>query len=128
VITLVYVALGGAVGALARYGLGGWVQARAGLSFPLGTLVVNVLGCVLIGFGIRYMEAARFPPETRALLAIGVLGAFTTFSTFSYETLALMEDGAWFRAGLYVVGSVVLGLTGAWVGAMLSAHLVHARP
>lgn len=125
---LLYIALGGAAGALARYGLGGWVQDRAGFGFPWGTLVVNVLGCLLIGFAMRYLEAVRLAPEVRALTAVGILGAFTTFSTFSYETVALIEDGAWGRAAGYALGSLILGIAAVWVGMSTSAYVLQARP
>lgn len=126
--TLLYIAIGGAVGALARYGLGGWVQSRAGFGFPWGTLVVNLLGCLLIGFGVRYLEAVPLGPEVRALVAVGVLGAFTTFSTFSYETVALLEDGAWGRAAGYSFGSLVLGIAAVYIGMSFSGYVLQARP
>lgn len=126
--TLLYIAVGGAGGALARYALAGWIQDRAGFGFPWGTLVVNVLGCLLIGFAMRYLEALRVGPEVRALVAVGVLGGFTTFSTFGYETVALMEDGAWGRAGGYAVGSFVLGIVAVYIGISVSAYVLQARP
>ncbi len=125
--TLLFIALGGAAGALARYGVSGWVQDRAGFGFPAGTMVVNVLGCLLIGFAMRYLEAVRLAPEVRALVTVGMLGAFTTFSTFSYETVALLEDGAWPRAAGYAAGSVVLGLASVYAGVFLSAYVLQAR-
>ncbi len=125
--TLLFIALGGAAGALARYGLAGWVQDRAGFGFPAGTMVVNVLGCLLIGFAMRYLEAVRLAPDVRALVTVGMLGAFTTFSTFSYETVALLEDGAWTRAAGYAAGSVVLGLAAVYAGVFLSAYVLQAR-
>jgi CrcB protein len=124
---LLYIAVGGAVGAVARYGVAGWVQDRAGFAFPWGTLVVNVLGSLLIGFALRYLEAVRWTPELRALVTIGLLGAFTTFSTFSYETVGLLEDGEWLRAGLYAAGSVVLGLVAVYVGLMTAGYVLHLR-
>lgn len=122
-----YIAIGGAVGALARYGLGGWVQSRAGFGFPWGTLIVNVLGCLMIGFAMRYLEAVRLPAEMRALIGVGVLGAFTTFSTFSYETVALVEEGAWARAAAYSIGSLALGIVAVYAGISLSRYLLHVR-
>lgn len=126
-ILVLYVAVGGAVGAVARYGLGGWVQERAGFGFPLGTLVVNVLGSVLIGFAVRYVEVMRTTPEVRALVAVGLLGAFTTFSTYSYETVSLLEDGEWLRAGLYAVGSLLLGLAAVYAGLWAAALVLPGR-
>jgi CrcB protein len=118
-----YIAIGGAVGALARQGLGGWVQARAGERFPLGTLTVNVLGCLLLGIAIRVFETARVSPELRAMIAVGVLGAFTTFSTYTYETVLLIQGGAWTRAFLYAVGSLALGLAAVHLGMTLAGHV-----
>jgi CrcB protein len=124
---LLYIAFGGAAGSLARYGLSGLVQHRAGFGFPWGTLVVNVLGCLLIGLSLRYLEGMRLAPEMRALVGVGVLGAFTTFSTFSYETVALLEDGAWGRAAGYAGGSLALGIVAVYVGITLSGYLLHVR-
>jgi len=125
--TLLYIALGGAAGAVARYGLGGWIQGRAGFGFPVGTLMVNVLGSLLAGCSLRYLEAVRLGPEMRALVAVGLLGAFTTFSTFSYETVMLLEEGAWGRAAGYALGSLALGITAVYVGFAISAYLLHVR-
>lgn len=122
--TLLYIALGGAVGAVARFGLGGWVQDRTGFAFPWGTLVVNVLGCLLVGFAIRHLEAVRVEPEVRALITVGLVGSFTTFSTFSYEAVALLETGAWTRAALYSLGSLVLGIAAVFCGVWLSAYIL----
>jgi CrcB protein len=124
---LLYIALGGAVGAVARYGVGGWVQARTGFGFPWGTLAVNVLGALLIGFALRYLEAVRLSAEVRALVIIGMLGAFTTFSTFSYETVALLQDGEWLRAGAYAFGSLVLGLVAVVVGLSAASYVLQVR-
>ncbi|MDZ7781080.1 MAG: fluoride efflux transporter CrcB [Gemmatimonadota bacterium] len=121
--TLLYIALGGAAGALARYGLGGWVQNRIAVAFPWGTLTVNVIGCLLIGLSIPYLEALRVKPDVRMLVAVGVLGAFTTFSAFGYETVALLREGAWPRAVGYVGASVILGIGMVWVGIRLSTIL-----
>ncbi|MGD8276599.1 MAG: fluoride efflux transporter CrcB [Gemmatimonadota bacterium] len=123
-----WVALGGAIGASARYGVGGWVHARLGSDFPWGTLVVNVAGSLLIGFALRYLEATRLSPDMRALITIGVLGAFTTFSTFSYETVTLLEGGAWMRAFTYATGSFVLGLAAAGAGITMARHLLQVHP
>ncbi|HKJ93206.1 MAG TPA: fluoride efflux transporter CrcB [Longimicrobiales bacterium] len=124
---LLYIALGGALGAVARYGVGGWVQARAGFGFPWGTLAVNVAGALLIGFAMRYLAAVRLSPEVRALIIIGGLGAFTTFSTFSYETVALLEDGEWLRAGMYATASLVLGLLAVYAGSAAAGWVLQVR-
>ena len=118
--TLAYVALGGALGALARYGISGWVYDRMGENFPWGTLAVNLVGCLALGLVIRWLQVSAVAPEVRPFLTIGVLGAFTTFSTFSYETVALLQEGQWLRAGLYMGGSVVLGLIAMVAGMALA--------
>ena len=124
--TLAYVALGGALGALARYGISGWVYDRMGESFPWGTLVVNLLGCLVLGVAIRWLQVTAVAPGVRPFLTIGLLGAFTTFSTFSYETVALLQEGQWLRAGLYVGGSVALGLIAMMAGMALATTLARA--
>lgn len=124
--TLAFVALGGALGALARYGLSGWVYDRMGAGFPWGTLVVNVAGCLALGLVIRWLQVAAVAPESRPFLTIGLLGAFTTFSTFSYETVALLQEGQWVRAGLYLGGSVALGIVAMVAGMALASALARA--
>ncbi len=117
------VAAGSAVGALARYflvaGLG-----QFGAGFPLGTLAANAFGSFMMGVLIEVMALVWSPsPELRALLVVGVLGSFTTFSTFSVDVLVLFERGASGQAGLYLVGSVALSLAGIYAG-MRSMRLV----
>ena len=124
--TLAYVALGGALGALARYGISGWVYDRMGENFPWGTLVVNLVGCLALGLVIRWLQVAAVAPEVRPFLTIGLLGAFTTFSTFSFETVALLQEGQWLRAGLYMGGSVVLGLIAMVAGMALATAFARA--
>lgn len=113
---LLLVALGGGAGALARYLLGGWVQRWAGAGFPWGTLTVNLVGCLVAGFVIRWLGGMAEATQMRALVAVGFLGAFTTFSTFGVETVALLQRGEWLRGTVYVLASVGFGLLGAWVG------------
>ncbi|MFO7894713.1 MAG: fluoride efflux transporter CrcB [Longimicrobiales bacterium] len=112
---LLLIAAAGALGAVARYGLSGWVQGRATF-FPWGTLVVNVLGSFLLGLAFRYLEATTLPAEWRQAVTVGFLGAFTTFSTFSYEAVAMIQDGDWHQAGWYVLASVALGLAAVVAG------------
>jgi fluoride exporter len=117
------IALAGAFGAVARYGLSGLVQRFAGPRFPLGTLAVNVLGCFLLGLlATLSLERWSISPTTRTAVLIGFLGAFTTFSTFSYETLALMREGAVWRAALNVLLSVVVCLTACWAGVTVASR------
>lgn len=123
---LVAVASGGALGAVARYLASGWVQDATGGFFPWGTLVVNAVGSFLLGFSMIWLQSTLASSEVRALVTIGFLGSFTTFSTFSYETLALVRDGAWWRAGGYAAGSMALGLGAVVAGGALAA-VVFAR-
>jgi CrcB protein len=107
---VVIIGIGGALGALTRYGIALWVGQRWGRSFPLGTFVINVSGSFLIGL-LMTLLAERFTvnPQWRLLLVVGFLGAYTTFSTFEYETGALLKDGEWTFAMLNVILSVVVG-------------------
>ena len=117
---LLYIALGGALGSVARYVLGTALQRPE--SFPVGTLAVNVAGSFMVGLVVRLaLETAYVPSEARAFLAVGFCGGFTTFSTFAWEVLALAEQGAWGRSTAYLVLSVVLSLL-ACVAGMASAR------
>ncbi|MCS6774129.1 MAG: fluoride efflux transporter CrcB [Anaerolineae bacterium] len=119
---ILLIGAGGFIGAVLRYWLSGYVQrlARSEL-FPLGTLGVNVLGCLLIGF-LSYLAEARsaFTPELRALVFTGILGGFTTFSTFSNETFNLLRGGEGLSALLNLVAHVVLGIGSVWLGRTLA--------
>lgn len=117
---LLLIAAGGATGAVLRFLVSGWVYAVVGRDFPYGTLVVNVFGSLVMGLCFALLvERMGSGPEWRALLMIGLLGAFTTFSTFSIETLNLLEDGELLKAFSNVLLSVVLCLMSAWVGIMV---------
>ncbi|MBF6595016.1 MAG: fluoride efflux transporter CrcB [Thermaceae bacterium] len=105
----VLVMLGGAIGAGLRYGLGAWIQSVSGPGFPWSTFLINVTGSFFIGLVIRLNLEGSLSPEARLLLAVGILGGYTTFSTFSYETLTLVQQGEWLKAFSYAVGSVILG-------------------
>ena len=112
--------LGGGIGAVSRYGLSGLVQRVSGAAFPIGTMSVNLLGSLFIGLIMSLSD--RFlviTPNVRIFLTIGALGGFTTFSTFSYETIALMHDGEVIAAGLNVAATVIGCIAGAWAGIML---------
>ncbi|MCW8918986.1 MAG: fluoride efflux transporter CrcB [Gammaproteobacteria bacterium] len=111
------IAAGGALGALLRFWGASWVYSLLGRGFPYGTLVINVAGSLAMGFCYAWLvERASLGPEWRALLMVGFLGAFTTFSTFSIETINLLEGGALLKALLNVVLSVVLCVVAAWLG------------
>jgi len=114
--TLFVVAVGGALGAVGRYLATGWVQSLTGDFFPWGTLAVNVLGSLALGFTLIWLQASVASAEARQFVAIGFLGSFTTFSTFSYESVAMLRDGEWWRAGGYITGSVTLGLAAMILG------------
>jgi CrcB protein len=122
-VTFLAVASGGAFGAVARYLASGWVQGLTGDFFPWGTLTVNAVGCAALGFLMTWLEGTVASPELRQLLTIGFLGSFTTFSTFSYETVAMLRDGEGWRAGGYLTGSVVIGLAAVWVGMTVAGTL-----
>lgn len=123
-----YVALGSAVGGASRFALSTFLQQRAATAFPVGTLVVNVTGSLILGFILRYaLGSPAMSAETRALLTVGFCGGYTTFSTFSYETIKLLEDGDYRRAALYVVLSVVLALAATFVGMIAAGELLAAR-
>ena len=111
------VALGGAVGSVSRYGLTLFIQTRTGSGFPYGTLAVNVIGAFVLGLIARFsVESAAISPEVRLLLTTGFCGGFTTFSTFSYESARLLEDGELRTAILYMLLSVVLSLLAMFLG------------
>jgi CrcB protein len=114
----------GAAGTLARYGLQGLVQHRTGTGFPSGTLVVNLLGCFLLGGIAEYgLTHLALPPEWRIGITVGFFGAFTTFSTFSWETVQLLRDGEWMRASVYVLASVIGGIVAVVFGMRLAERI-----
>jgi CrcB protein len=118
---ILIVGIGGFMGALSRYGLALWIGQRWGRAFPLGTFVINVSGSFLIGLFMTLM-AERFTvnPQWRLLLIVGFLGAYTTFSTFEYETGALLKDGEWTFAMLNIILSVVVGFVALKLGEALA--------
>ena len=122
--TLLAVALGGALGAVSRYLASGWLQDLANGFFPWGTLGVNVAGSFVLGFSLVWLQGTVASAEMRALITIGFLGSFTTFSTFSYETMAMLRDGQWLRAGGYSLGSLVLGLLAVGAGAAIASGIL----
>lgn len=118
------VGIGGFLGSVARYLISGYVQDRTGEFFPFGTLAVNVIGCFVIGGLSELAEARAFLSlETRALIVIGVLGGFTTFSTFGNETVNLLRDGEWGFAMLNLLTHAVLAIGAVWVG-RATAHAI----
>ena len=115
--TLLLVALGGALGSVLRYKIDGWVQAGAGGAFPWGILVVNVTGCFVAGLLMTVLlERTSVSDEVRTGLLVGVLGGYTTFSTFSLQSLDLADAGLWGYVALNVLASVAGALLAVWLG------------
>ena len=111
------VGIGGFLGAVARFWVGGYVYDRMGTKFPYGTFVINVSGCFFLGLVMTLLtERTHMHPNWRYLLPIGFIGAYTTFSTFEYETLAVARDGQWLTALLNILLSVVCGFVAIWLG------------
>jgi CrcB protein len=111
-----WIGVGGFAGAVARFWLAGAIAARAGVVFPYGTFVVNLSGCFALGLLLGFLEQQAVTPLTRLALSTGFLGAYTTFSTFSYETIRLIEEGSILLATLNALGSLVLGLGASFAG------------
>jgi CrcB protein len=121
-----WVAIGGALGSVGRFWLSGFVAGRVGETFPWGTILVNITGCFIIGFfnTLTGTEGRWLvPPAARTFFLIGVCGGYTTFSSFSLQTLTLAKDGEWLRAGANILLSVILCLLGVWLGHVLAAQL-----
>ena len=116
-----FIALGGSLGSIARYWVGSAVANRLGTRFPYGTFVINISACVIIGFSLTFLgKRADLSPAWRFLVPTGFIGAYSTFSTYEWETLSSLRAGAMPVAALYSMGSLILGLVAAWGGAMLA--------
>jgi CrcB protein len=126
-LTVLQIALGGALGALSRWYVGGWVQRAGGATFPIGTFVINVTGSFLLALIVALLEGLTAPPAWRAFLGVGFCGAYTTFSTYSFESARLLQDGEWTRGGLYLVGSVLVSLSVTLVGFRAAAAILARR-
>lgn len=123
--TLVLIAVFGALGALSRYGVGQLSYRVLGSQFPYGTLAVNVIGCFLLGLLMHVGLTTTLVSDTmRTALSIGFLGAFTTFSTFGYETVYYLEQSDWRQAALNVATNLVLGLMAVFAGLVLGRTMV----
>ena len=126
--TAFYVAIGAAVGGVARYLLAISVQERAGLDFPVGTLLINITGSFLLGFLVRFFaDSAAITPEMKAMLTTGFCGGYTTFSTFSLDTAGEIQRAEYGRAALYVTGSVGLSLAATFLGFAAANTILAAR-
>jgi CrcB protein len=118
------IAAGGALGSIARYWVGSAVSDRMGIRFPYGTLLVNLTACIIIGFSLTYLgRRADLSPAWRYLIPVGFIGAYSTFSSYEWETLSSLRAGAFFLATLYALGSLVLGLIAVWCGSRLAEVL-----
>lgn len=115
---------GAGIGGLARYVAGGWIMAKYGGRFPMGTLVINVTGSFLIGVLMTLLTERLVNPHPnwRLFLVVGILGGYTTFSSFEYEAFQAVRDGSRWMGALYVAGSVALGYIGVWLGTILTAR------
>ena len=123
---ILFVGCGGCVGAICRYLLGGWIhQILDNPWYPIGTAVINILGCLLIGLCSGLADAREiFSPEARLFLFIGFLGGFTTFSTFSYETVALLRDAQFLAAGTNMTVQVAFGIGSVFLGYTIGSMVI----
>jgi CrcB protein len=117
----IYIALGGALGSIARYWVGSSIASRMGTRFYYGTFVINITACIVIGFVLTFVgKRADLNPAWRYLISIGFVGAYSTFSTYEWETFSSIRTGAFFIASLYAVASLFLGLAAVWCGVRLA--------
>ena len=122
-----YLAAGGVLGTLARYGVGRLNPAHPGTDFPWHTFAINLAGSLVLGFAMRASETVALSPEVRGFVTVGFCGAFTTFSTFSWETAVLIQAGHWGRAAGYALGSVAAGLLCVFIGMSLAGGMLRPR-
>ena len=119
-----FIALGGSLGSIARYWVGSTISGRLGTKFPYGTFVINVSACIIIGFALTFLgKRADLNPAWRFLIPVGFVGAYSTFSTYEWETLSTLRTGAFALAALYVFTSLFLGLAAVWCGAMIAESI-----
>jgi CrcB protein len=125
VIKTLVIFVGGGIGSVLRYLVSGWMYALLGADFPFGTFAVNIVGSLIIGFFLTIAED-RFlvSPDLRAFVAIGIVGGFTTFSTFTYETLGLFRDGSFFIGATNIIASITVALLAAWLGTLLGKLVI----
>lgn len=119
-----FIAFGGALGSMARYWVGSTIANRMGTKFPYGTFVINITACVIIGFSLTFLgKRAGLNPAWRFLLPVGFIGAYSTFSTYEWETLSTIRSGAFLLAAFYAVSSLILGLAAVWGGSVIAEIL-----
>jgi CrcB protein len=121
-----FLAAGGVLGTLARYRMGIWVHGWAGTGMPWGTFAINLVGSFVLGLATQFASVLPVSPELRGLVTVGFCGAFTTFSTFMFETATLLQDGEWGRAAAYALGSLALGLAAMLLGLSTAALLTRS--
>ncbi len=122
---ILYIAIFGALGCLSRYFISGWVYTLLGIGFPYGTFVVNIIGAFIIGLIMEYsLYSEIISPNIRVALTIGFLGGLTTFSTFSYETFRLLEDGEFIIALLNILASVMVCILFTWGGIIAARYII----
>lgn len=122
---VIYVALGGAVGAVGRYGVSSLATSIAGFGFPYGTLCVNIIGSLVLGVFIEFSALSWSPShEARTFVVVGVLGSFTTFSMFSLDVISLMTRGETVPALIYMASSLLLSIGAIWLGIMVTRALI----
>lgn len=116
-----YIAVGGAMGAIARFWVDSAVANRLGTKFPYGTFIINMTACLLLGFSVTFLaRRTDLNPAWRFLVPIGLLGAYSTFSSYGWETLSMLRNGAFSMASLYAFGSLFLGLVAIWSGILIA--------
>jgi fluoride exporter len=119
-----FIAVGGALGSIARYWVGSTVAGRLGTRFPYGTFVINMTACLVIGFALTFLgRRVELNPTWRYLIPVGFVGAYSTFSTYEWETLGLIRNGMFSAGAVYALGSLVLGLAATWCGMMAAEFL-----
>ena len=115
------IAFGGALGSMARYWVGSTIGSRMGTKFPYGTFVINITACMIIGFSLTFLaKRADLNPAWRFLVPVGFIGAYSTFSTYEWETLSTIRTGAFSLAAFYAISSLILGLAAVWGGSVIA--------
>jgi fluoride exporter len=115
------IALGGSLGSIARYWVGSAIAGRLGTKFPYGTIVINVSACIIIGFALTFLgKRADLNPAWRFLIPVGFVGAYSTFSTYEWETLSTLRTGAFALAAFYALMSLFIGLAAVWCGSRIA--------